>query len=82
VTKRRPDEPDGTPKTFTWRGKTYHVEVLSKWHLQDRWWELTPERGRSNRYYVRVATRDHMVFELFADVAHKPAVWVLDIVHD
>lgn len=73
----------GTPKTFTWRGKTYHVrEVLSTWHLMDCWWERTAENGRANRYYVRVETQGHMIFELFCDVARSPAVWILDVVHD
>lgn len=71
--------PDGTSRTLAWRGKTYHVSVLATWHLQDRWWDA--ER-RANRYYVRVETADRMVFDLFADVAHKPAVWMLDVVHD
>lgn len=72
--------PDGTPATFTWRRKTYHVhEVFATWHLQDRWWD---QERQANRYYVRVTTADHMVFDLFADVARKPAVWVLDVVHD
>jgi hypothetical protein len=29
-----------------------------------------------------MVTPDHMVFDLFADVAHKPAVWMLDVVHE
>jgi hypothetical protein len=74
--------PDHTPRAFTWTGVTYHVRVISKWHLRDRWWEQTAKRGRSNRYYYRVVTHDHQVFELYLDVACRPPLWVLGVIQD
>ena len=76
------EDPDHTPRAFTWMGVTYRVRVIGKWHLQDRWWEQTAERGRSNRYYYRVATRDPQVFELYLDVAQRPPLWMLDVIQD
>ena len=71
---------DGTPASFTWRGKLYTVkEVLETWHLQDRWWD---RQRRGNRYYYRLEVQQHMIFELFIDVAQRPPAWVLDVVHD
>jgi len=74
--------PNHTPRAFTWMGVTYRVSVISHWHLQARWWEQTAERGRSNRYYYRVVTHDHQVFELYLDVACRPPLWVLDVIQD
>ena len=73
---------DHTPRAFTWHGVAYRVRVIGKWHLQDRWWQATAERGRSNRYYYRVATRDHQVFEPYLDVARRPPLWVLDVLEE
>ena len=71
---------DGTPANFTWRGKLYTVhEVLGKWHLQDYWWDRA---RRSNRYYYRLEVQEHMIFELYLDVAQRPPLWVLDVIHD
>ena len=85
--------PDGTPATFTWRGTRYTVvEVLGKWHLMDRWWERGDLEGaksrdawrhtRANRYYWRLEVQEHMIFEVFLDVARRPPLWVLDVVQD
>jgi hypothetical protein len=75
--------PDGTPRCFTYHGVTYRVHaVLGQWTLADRWWQVTGERGRSNRYYWRVMTADHQVFELYLDVAWRPPLWVLDVIQD
>lgn len=55
---------DGNPKAFTWRNLTYEpLQILSSWHLRDRWWEQDQGRA-SNRLYYRVMTPDHQVFEL------------------
>ena len=74
--------PDGSPLAFTWHDVTYRVTVIGKWHLMDRWWQVTGENGRSSRYYWRVQTRDFQVFELYLDVAQRPPQWVLDIIQD
>lgn len=63
-------------------GVTYKVRVIGRWHLMDRWWQQTGERGRSNRYYYRVQTRDHQIFELYLDVAQRPPLWILDVIQD
>ena len=76
--------PDGSPQNFVWHGASYEVaEVLSRWHLRDRWWEQGnpfAARGHSDRYYFRVRCPDHQVFDLYFDQAQH--VWVLDYVHD
>ena len=71
---------DGTPASFTWRGKLCTVKaVLSRWHLQDRWWDC---KRRGNRYYYRLEVQEHMIFELYCDAAQRPPLWVLDVIHD
>lgn len=65
------------PTSFTWRGQRYWVEVIGTWHLCDRWWEV---QRHSDRYYYRVVTADHQVFELYHDIVS--GIWVLDVVHD
>jgi len=75
---------DGSPRSFIWHGATYDVaEVLSRWHLMDRWWEAhTPYamRGFTDREYFRVRCPDEQLFDLYFDQAQN--VWVLDIAHD
>ena len=71
--------PDGSPIAFTWRDMFYRVKVIGQWRLQDRWW--TPS-GQSTREYYRVETVDHLIFELYLDVAQRPPLWVLDIIQD
>jgi hypothetical protein len=58
--------PNHVLRAFTYKGISYRVHVLGQWILADRWWDRT---RRSNRYYSRVVTRDHQVFELYLDVA-------------
>lgn len=79
---------DGAPRSFLWRGETYHVrEVLSTWHLMDRWW-ISPvsvalghePRGHSDRTYYRLLLPDHQVFELYHDAANN--LWILDVIQD
>jgi hypothetical protein len=78
--------PDGTPASFVWHGASYEVaEVLSTWHLRDRWWTKGVEsvyggRGHSDRYYFRVRCPDHQVFDLYYDAAQN--VWILETAHD
>jgi hypothetical protein len=72
--------PDHAPRAFTYNGVRYYVaEILHRWHLQDRWWSKT---RHSDREYYRVVTSDHQVFELYADVAKRPHVWILDVIQD
>ena len=61
--------------------------VLSRWHLQDRWW-VSPvshalgheAKGPSDRHYYRVLVPNQQVFEVYHDLIGN--VWVLDIVQD
>jgi len=69
---------DGLPTAFTWRTVTYHVQVIGRWHLSDRWWEHERE---SDRWYYRVITADLQVFEIYRDITSK-GLWVLDKVMD
>jgi hypothetical protein len=75
---------DGSPRSFTWHGATYDIaEVLSIWHVIDRWWEVhTPyaTRGFTDRLYYRVRCPDEQLFDLYFDQAQN--VWVLDVAHD
>jgi hypothetical protein len=66
----------GQPVAFTWRGRTYHVQVLANWKLQDRWWD--PER-HADRTYWRVMTKQLGVYELHQENERE---WVLDAVQD
>ncbi len=68
----------GLSVRFTWRGHTYTVEVIGRWHLSDRWWDR--ERQSDRRYY-RVTTADFQVFELYRETT-SAGLWVLDIVQD
>jgi hypothetical protein len=64
-------------RAFTWRGLRYPImEILSTWHLQDKWWST----HRSDRLYYRVETPDHGVYELYED--RISGAWVLDVVQD
>ncbi len=69
----------GLPVRFTWRGTTYRVTVIGQWHLADRWWE--PHERQSDRWYYRLLTTDHQVFEIYRDTTSK-GLWVLDVVQD
>jgi hypothetical protein len=66
----------GKPVTFTWRGRTYRVQVLACWKLQDRWWDA--ER-HADRTYWRVMTRQLGIYELYEE---NETQWVLDMVQD
>jgi Family of unknown function (DUF6504) len=77
--------PDGSPASFVWHGAAYEVaEVLSRWHLMDRWWERGDPYaalGFSDRHYFRVRCMPyHQIFDLYFDQAQH--VWVLDYAHD
>lgn len=84
------DPETGEPRSFVWRGVTYHVdEVLSRWHLMDRWWEASnhehPRGGTTDRLDYRVMSRlqafgSLAVFEIYFDRAQN--VWVLDREYD
>jgi hypothetical protein len=64
------------PVAFTWRGRTYAVEVIGSWKLQDRWWD----RARhADRVYWRVMTKVLGVYELYCENGHD---WRLDTVQD
>ena len=75
---------DGSPRIFTWHGAQYDIaEVLSRWHLMDRWWEVHTAyagRGFSDRLYYRVRCPDEQLLDLYFDQAQN--VWVLDYAHD
>jgi hypothetical protein len=85
------------PASFIWRGARYRiVEVLSTWHLQDRWWQPTTAPApsstapstapsiastqESDRRYYRVRCADQQTFDLYYDTVS--ACWILDCVHD
>jgi Family of unknown function (DUF6504) len=69
---------EGILHAFTWRGVRSPVaEVLSRWHLRDRWWD---RERHSDRHYWRVQTPDYGVFELYHDSVS--GVWILDVVQD
>lgn len=80
--------PDGAPLAFTWRGERYPVlQVLSEWHLRDRWWVHPVEvalgveaKGPSDRTYYRVLVSGQQVFEVYHDTIAN--VWMLDVVQD
>ncbi len=65
--------PDGTPAGIIWRAVIYSViEVLSRWHLRDRWWAQSPAaserpQGRSARTVAPL--RD------IQDARADPAMW-------
>jgi hypothetical protein len=78
------------PRSLVWHGTTYRVrEVISHWHLMDRWWEATnpyhPDGGVTNRHYYRVvcelrAFGSLAIFELYFDAAQN--TWGMDSVLD
>ncbi len=68
----------GLPVRFTWRGHTYHVEVIGHWHLSDRWWD---RERQSDRQYYRVQCADLQTFDLYQETT-SAGLWVLDVVHD
>jgi uncharacterized protein DUF6504 len=71
VTLRR-----GQPVAFDWRGQEWHVEVIGRWKLQDRWWDA---QRHAERWYWRVMTADFQTFELYSENGVR---WVLDVVQD
>ena len=83
------EERTGAPRSFVWRSVRYGpLEVLSTWHLRDRWWESGnpyAERHATDRVYYRVLCRlreyeSLAVFEVYFDRAAN--VWVLDREYD
>lgn len=69
------------PSRFRWRDADYRiVEVLSTWHLRDRWWEPSSAGGTSDRLYYRVRCAGEQIFELYHDLISDS--WVLDRIHD
>ena len=87
-------EADGRPSAFGWRGIVYQVaEVLSSWHLRDRWWQTDggsapvelgmpglPRPGASDRTYYRVRCAPALLCEIYHDAVTD--TWVLDRVCD
>lgn len=79
------------PQRFTWRGRTQVVaDLLSAWHLRDRWWAAPDELGAtaqanaahqaSDRYYYRLACVGGLQCDVYYDAAHDQ--WFLDRVYD
>lgn len=66
------DPTTGEPRTFQWRGATFRVQVIGRWHLVDRWWD---------REYFRLLCPDQQVFELYRE-QRSAGLWVLDRVLD
>jgi hypothetical protein len=66
----------GQPVAFVWRGRTYHVQVLASWKLQDRWWD---KERHAARVYWRVMTQQLGVYEIYLENERE---WVLDVVQD
>jgi hypothetical protein len=77
-------KPDGSPKSFLWRGQRYRiVAVYNTWHLMDRWWERGnpwAARGESDRRYWRVECKPWLQCDIYYDQAQN--VWVLDRILD
>jgi hypothetical protein len=73
----------GMPASFRLHGVYYPiVEVLSVWHLRDRWWGLAPTihvPPTGERHYYRVRSADQRVFDLYLDAVSS--LWVLDVAH-
>ncbi len=66
------------PVAFTWRGVTYRGKVISHWILSDRWWE---REAQSYRRYFRLLTKDHQVFDIYAEDTSR-GLWVLSHIQD
>jgi len=64
----------GLPVRFTWRRRAYHVQVIGRWHLSDRWWD---RERQSNRLYYRVQCADLQAFDLYRETT-SAGLWVLD----
>jgi Family of unknown function (DUF6504) len=70
----------GQPRCFTWRRRTYSVEIIGCWHLADKWWDADE---RSDRQYYRLMTKDLRIFVLYKEITPgKTPYWVLDTVQD
>ena len=70
----------GQPARFRWRGAHYIIaEVLTTWHLRDRWW-MQSASAASDRVYYRVRCVDEQIFDIYHDVTTDD--WVLDRAHD
>jgi hypothetical protein len=69
----------GEPVRFTWRGRVYAGEVIGRWHLSARWWDLSERQA--DRLYYRLLTADHQMFELYRE-STSAGLWVLDVMHD
>jgi len=74
----------GIPTLIHWRGRHYRVlEVLSTWHLRDRWWEQGSEARSacaSDRFYYRLLCSGDFICDVYYDTVASQ--WVLDRVHD
>ena len=73
-----------SPSSFLWRGQRYRiVEVYSRWHLRDRWWETANPyggKGAADRWYWRVECMPWLQADIYHDTAQN--VWVLDRILD
>jgi hypothetical protein len=68
----------GAPVRWRWRETVYTGRVVHTWNLSAYWWE--PERY-SNRFYYRMETRDHQIFDIYLDAA-KDGIWILSHIQD
>ncbi|HLY29976.1 MAG TPA: DUF6504 family protein [Ktedonobacterales bacterium] len=78
------------PHSFRWRERTHVVtDLLSAWHLQDRWWQASSKSGAtpstvvpqaSDRSYYRLTCADGLLCDVYYDATLDQ--WVLDRVYD
>jgi len=74
TSESRAERRQGAGQLHLARPRLPRVEVIGRWHLQDRWWDHERE---SDRTYYRLLTADHMVFEIYQEKTSK-GLWVLD----
>ena len=75
------------PKSFSWRGKVYHVsEVQECWRLAGAWWDVPPsgipsEGGREGeKTFFRLLTAGGVICELAYN--HANHTWGLERIED
>ena len=75
---------NGVPRQIVWREVPYRVlEVLSRWHLRDRWWadvSAGPGARPSDRHYYRLRCTENLICDVYYDAAS--AAWMLENLYD
>lgn len=58
---------DGTPASFTWRGRKYTVlEAVDRWRADTEWW-----RARQHREYYKLVTGDGLLLVIYHDLSRE-----------